>query len=285
MEYLLIPLLAVISVSKMTVHSAFGRRHVKTMDDAALFYAFVFLFTAIPFCYATVGASLETWLYAAGFGGFSVIFQLFYTHALAKGPLSLVGLIVNLSMIFSVLYSVLLYGDPMTPTRLVGALLIVFSFFLSVRRGAKRGEGAWVFFAVVTMLANAGCTFVQKSYSETASAATDGQGFVACSYVIAAALTFAFCLFRRASGAHATFRLGRSVIGTAALIGVILSVYQALSIYAVGILDGPVLYPALNGLAIILSALVGILLFKDKLSRRQVAALAVGTVAVVLLHL
>ena len=285
MEYLLIPLMAVISVSKMTVHTAFGKRHVKTMDDAALFYAFVFLFTALPFFYAAIGASLETWLYAAGFGFFSVLFQLFYTHALAKGPVSLVGLIVNFVMVFSVLYSVLFYGDSMTPTRLVGFLLILLSFFLGVRRGGKRGEGAWIFFAVVTLLANAGCSFVQKSYSETAVAAVDGQGFVACSYVVAAAMTFAFCLLRRAGGAHVTFRMGPGVIGTAAAIGVILSVYQVLNIYAVRTLDGPFVYPALCGLTIILSALVGLFLFKDKLNRRQATSLIIGTVAVVLLYL
>ena len=288
MQYLLILFACTIATAKMLVHRQFGKNNVKTLADAALFYFGIFLVSSLLFCYRMPSATAVCWLYAALFGLFSAVFQLFYTRALATGPISLVGLLINLAMLIPVVFSAIAYNEPITPLCAVGILLILVSFALCVERGSGKrpaGKGKeWIFYAIVTMLANGACSVVQKIYVKT-DATADGPVFTACCYLTAAVLCLAYYLFARSRGGKAGYPVGRSFFGYVLAIGLLLGGFQAINTYAVSVIPGTLFFPAYYGTSIIIAMLAGVLVCKDKLRPRQLAAILVGVVAVVLVNL
>ncbi|MBO5755085.1 MAG: hypothetical protein J6R89_03390 [Clostridia bacterium] len=67
-------------------------------------------------------------------------------------------------------------------------------------------------------------------------------------------------------------------------IGATLAIFQWLNTYAISTIEGTFLFPAYSGGSIVLSTLIGIFFFKDKLSRKQACGILVGILAVVLLN-
>ena len=78
--------------------------------------------------------------------------------------------------------------------------------------------------------------------------------------------------------------MGRTYIFAVA-VGIVLAIFQWLNTYAISIMDGSFLFPIYSGGSIILSTLVGILFFKDRLTKRQKTSIALGVIAVVIMNL
>ena len=68
-------------------------------------------------------------------------------------------------------------------------------------------------------------------------------------------------------------------------VGVVLAVFQWLNTYAISTIDASLLFPLSSGVTIIMSTLMGIILFRDKLSLKQGISIAVGIAAVVIMNL
>ena len=71
---------------------------------------------------------------------------------------------------------------------------------------------------------------------------------------------------------------------TPAAVGIILALFQWLNTYAISTMDGAFLFPLYSGGSILLSTLVGVTLFRDRLTARQRVSLFVGIVAVILMN-
>ena len=111
-----------------------------------------------------------------------------------------------------------------------------------------------------------------------------GLSFVAASYLACTVLSgcvYAACALR---GNRKSFKITRRPIFAAIGAGCSLALYLAVNTYAAGVIDGSFHYPAHSGGSILLSTLVGVVLFKDKLSKRQIAACVLGLAAIVLMN-
>ena len=108
--------------------------------------------------------------------------------------------------------------------------------------------------------------------------------FVGASFSVASVITLLVVLFLFAKGDRKSFKLEGMPIILMLLTGVSLTLFQLVNTYAIGTIDGTFLFPTYAGGSIILSALSGIFIFKDKLRARQKMSLLLGTIAVVLMN-
>ena len=287
MDFLIILSLCTLATAKVTLQSRFGKKGIKSDSDNVLFNAIVFLTAAALFCTDIPKASLKTQLFALIFAIFTVAFQLSYTKALSVGNVSLTVMVVNLSMLFPTLVSVIFYHESLTPTRIIGIVLTVLSFALTVDLKTKgKLSRAWFILTAAAALANGGIGITQKIFGAQ-SVNTEKKAFVACSYAIAflVAIALYFCIHSREKGPQNTKRnIGKTYMFAVA-VGSILAVFQWLNTYAVSVMDGSFLFPIYSGGSIILSTLVGILFFKDRLTKRQKTSIALGVIAVVIMNL
>ena len=284
MKYLLVLLCCLLAIGKVTIQSAFSKKHIRTFPDAVFFMALVFTFSGIFFSSDVIGCSPVTWIYGALFGLCSMVFQLSYTKALSMGNVSVTVMISNLGMLFSVILSATVFHEPLSPLRLLGILMTVATLVISVdfKRGNK-AEKSWLFFALTTLFATGLANCIQKFFSAT-EAAGEAKAFVACAYLVAAVATFLWYFSLHLGHKRKTYETKPRVFLYALGVGVLLAVFQLAFQYSITQVDGTFLFPAYSGGCIILSSLTGVLLFRDKLTRKQIISLATGCIAVVLMN-
>ena len=109
--------------------------------------------------------------------------------------------------------------------------------------------------------------------------------YLGCAYITATLLSLAVFLIMRAKKQKPTCRPCPSLFGFAVIVALLLAVFQPIYAYSASVIPGTLLFPAYNGAATLLVTVSGMVLFKEKLSRRQWIGVAVGAVAIVFMCL
>ena len=284
MKSLMVFVLCALAVSKVWLQGNYSKKYLSGNRDTTLFNAFIFLTASVLFLPSAVGVSIQTIFFSVAFAVLTVIFQLTYTKALSIGNLSLTVMLVNFSMLFPVLLSAQIFEEPISLLRGIGVLLTVISFLFGVNIQSKdKVNKKWLIFAVASMLANGGIGIVQKFFGES-SFCGEKSAFVSWAYIFAGLI--AFTIFGILSSKHnkAERITNKSFYKYAIIIGCILSCFQLLNTYAIATIDGTFLFPTYAGGSIILSALLGLLWFRERLSFKQTISLIIGIVAIILMN-
>ncbi len=285
MSALLIIVCCLLAASKVTVQSHFAKANIKNQTDALLFNGFIFIFSALIFIKSAFSASYVTMLYAAISGILSVTFQFTYIQALAQGPVSITVLINNLSMMIPIIVSAIVFKEPITITRSIGIILTFATFFLNTKleKGSKL-SAKWLILTFLTFASNGAINVVQKFFTKSDFGA-ETQAYVSFLYIVAAIVSLILYLIFKAKGEKKTFRYSPNVFVHAALTGIILGVFQFVNTYAVKVIDGTLYFPAFGGGSTLAMTIIGIILFKDKLTKKQMLGTVMGIVAIIFMSI
>jgi drug/metabolite transporter (DMT)-like permease len=284
MKYLLVFACCLLATAKVTTQSAFSKKSVKSFPDVVFFIGLTFTVSALIFLPDLIGCSPIVWLYGAAFGLSSMLFQISYTRALSMGNVSLTVMMANLAMVFTVLLSAIVFHDPISPARLIGIVLTIAVFVINTDFKTKnKVEKSWFGLALTALLTSgaAGCT--QKFFGELGPA-DESRAFVSASYAVGAVATFALYLILHCKNNRKTYKTAPPVFLYALGVGGFLAIFQIVYQHSINTIPGTFLYPTYAGGCIILSTLAGLVLFKDKLKRRQMISVLFGLVAVVLMN-
>ena len=283
MDYLIIFGICLLATMKMSFQSSFAKKGVRTTSDSIFFISLIFAFSSLIFLPHIIYITPQILAYAVIYAVSSVAFQLIYTRALSEGNVSIAVMFVNFAMLIPVAISCTVFGERPSVFRIIGIALTVCAFLVTVKPEGNTTKRQ-LFFCVLAMLANGVVSATQKFFG--ASEYSDrNYTFVSTAYLIAAIISVAVYAILAKSGHKRTFKMSRRPVLAALAAGVSLGLFLALNTYAVSTIDGTLLFPAHSGGTIVLSTVSGLLFFHDKLTVRQAASLALGTVAIVLMSL
>lgn len=283
MVYILVLLLGVLASSKVCVQTAFGKKSVKNSTDAMCFNVFVFIAAAIMFLPQVFGCSEIIWLYSAVGAVFAVSYQLFYTNALSVGNVSMTVLMVNFSMVINVVISRLVYNDSVSFVRLLGICMTIASFVIC--NGVEKMTGVekkWIVYTLLAMVSNSLGSLVQKALGESAYA-EENLAFISCLYIVSAVMGIIVYMILNKKEKRG-FKIGIGMIKYAVGTGVLLGLYQMVYTYALAQAEGTFIFPAQTGSIIIFSTLSGVLIFKDKFTKKQLIGVLIGMIALVFMN-
>lgn len=285
MHWLIILLLGVLATVKVSAQSRFGRTTIKNGSDTVFFNCVLFLFTAVIFFFDAVGASGLTVLFAVGLGLIEISYQYFYINSLSLGSVSLTVLIVNLFNVIPIILSALMFGDDISPLRIAGITLTLVSFAVCTDFSFKaQNSKKWFLCTLGVATASAAANVLQKFFAES-SVATENKAFVSWGYIFAFVFSLVFYFLNSRANGGKTFKTSPRVFIYAALCGTLLAVYMYINTKALTFIPGTFFFPAYSGMSTILSTIAGIVLFKDKLTKKQFAGIAVGIAALVLVNM
>ena len=285
MNWLIIIFLGMLATVKVSAQSRFGRTSIKNGTDAIFFNCILFLFTAIIFFSDAVNASSVTVLYAAMLGVIEISYQFFYINSLSLGSVSLTILIVNLFNVIPVILSALVFGDAISPLRITGIVMTLLSFAVCTDFSFKeKNAKKWFLCTLGVAVASASANVLQKFFAES-PVASENSAFVSWGYIFAFVFSLAFYLVNSSIKEKKTFKTSPRVFVYAAICGGLLAVYMYINTKALTFIPGTFFFPAYSGISTILSTMVGIILFKDKLSKKQFLGIAVGIIALVLVNM
>jgi len=283
--------LAAMATTKVTIQSAFGKKIMQTNTDALFYNTLLFAFAAVIAIPLTLfdgqALSLETCLYGAAFGILSIIFQLSYANAFKTGSVSLTVLINNFALVIPIIFGAICYDESITTNRIIGIILLFISLFFSLERDNRFGKFnfRWLLFTLICFASGGFCSVIFKLHQHTVSK-EQRSGFVLVAYAVAFTLSILFYLYKfKKTKERITFQLTPKVLIPAAIAGIILGLYQKFSLFLVGIIDSAVIFPILGCTVTIFMTIFGVIFFKDKLKRIQLAGIAIGLVSIALISI
>ena len=293
LAFLWILLLVSLASAKVTLQGRISRICFHNSQDPILFNGILFLGIAgvIALVFPLMLPTLPMVLWALSVSVFTFVFQTFYASAMACGPVSLTVLIATFSQFIPITASVIMYGEKIYLTQLFGIVFLLLSMFLNLKSNGESKKTAsvkWLILALGAMIANGVATLFQKIYGKTnVGIAGADTTFLCMIYLFAALFAFLLYTLRRHTGKHEaiSFKIGRSVLLYVLAIAVILAVYQKCYMYALVEIDTAVMLPTHNGLQSLIMTFIGVLFFKDKLSKRQWLGILCGILCVVLMNL
>lgn len=288
---LLIVILAILASSKVAVQGKFSRGFIQNTQDSVLFNAILFFLIAVLFLLifpiSTPTAPLIG--FALLGGALTVSFQTCYAVALGIGPVSLTVLILNFGTLISATFSTVAFHENIYLTQGFGIILLIVSFLLSTKPDASghKVNAKWLVTAIVTSLSNALATCIAKWVSKTVTLENGSNTYLTVMYFVASLFAFLYYGLRRLTGKKekSTFRFSWKIPGYALAVAGILCVYQWLYLYSMARISGSLQFPTQAGTQSVIMALIGVFLFRDKLSRRQIAGVVCGIACIVMMNL
>lgn len=288
MPYLYL-ILAVVTCSSSSICGKLFHKQVGSCRGNGVFYNFLLMisvFVGWGLLYA-IDFSFDAGvlLYSAMFAACYAACQFGTIRALEHGPATLTALFNSLSLILTAIWGLIFWDAPLTVFVVVGLALVVASITLCVYTKSneeKSISAKWLFYVTLAFLGNAGCSIVQR----TQQIQYGGQhgnmlmlfatGFCAVLYLF---------IYLRSDKSDAKVMLRRSgwLPVCAGICNLILNLMAILM--ASTALSPSLIYPVIGvgGLSIV--TVFSLLVFKEKMSRRQWLGVALGAVAVVLLSL
>ena len=229
------------------------------------------------------GVACQTLIYAAVYGILLILAQWFYTAALAKGNTALCSTVYSLGFILPTLSGAILWTEAFSPLDLLGTLCAVAAVIASglKSKARKKETKSYVFIPlVIAMLASGGLGIVQKLQQKSAYA-EQKTIFLLIAFALAAGSSFLFSLFAKKQ-VDTPFRHGKLLV--ASCVGLFFGCCNLLNTSLAGMLDSAVFFPTLNIGVILLSMLCGVLFFKERIAKREIAVLILGGASILLLN-
>ncbi|MBR2965351.1 MAG: EamA family transporter [Clostridia bacterium] len=282
MKYLLALLTSTLSVAKVTCQGSVAKKSGSALKSKIFFSMLMFFSAALLFCPYLDKASAAVWVYASFYALCNVGFQIIYISALSRGNVSVAVMFANFGMVIPIAVSFLMFGDVPSPMRTIGILLTCLSFVFTLKQGAESKRG-YRLLIILALLSNACSLSVQKLFGK-ACVNENIFSFVSASYLISAVLCALIYLAMTFFGGKQECYPAKKVIPAAIGAGVSLGLYLVINTYAGRVSDGSFHYPAHSVCAMLLSALLGFLVFHEKPTRRQMVAYILGVVSIMLMN-
>ena len=282
-------ILAVVTCSSSSICGKLFHKQVGERRDSGIFYNFMLLvsvFIGWGVLFA-VNPSFESGvlIYSALFAACYAACQFGTIRALEHGPATLTALFNSLSLILTAIWGLIFWDAPLTFLVVAGLVLVVCSITLCVYTKSneeKSISAKWLFYVTLAFLGNAGCSIVQRTQQMQYS----GQhGNMLMLFAMGQCALLYLVIYLRSDKSDTKPMLKRSgwVPVCAGVCNLVLNLMAILM--ASTDLSPSLIYPLIGvgGLSIV--TVFSLLVFKEKMSRRQWLGVAIGAVAVVLLSL
>jgi uncharacterized membrane protein len=259
--------------------------HKAELSEKGAIYKFN-LFGALMWCVCLFIANngrlhfdANTLLWGSIYGITQALFILFKTAAMNSGPVSITTLIGNCSLVVSVVACFILWNEPISLADMIGLILLLVGLFLTTYKKATRTfTKKWAVFSLLFLVLGAGVGITFKAFSKSGGTAYTSDMMIVAAFVMLISYTM-ICLFTGAFAHISKQHIKREkclFIILALVSGVLSCLYNRLNIYLSGALDGVIFFPSFNGGVVVLSTVVSMIIFKEKLSVKQLLGLLLG---------
>ena len=205
--------------------------------------------------------------------------------ALETGPLAPTMLIGSSSMILQTVVGSIVWCEQVTVGQMIGVALMMTAMVLSVIRKKEEtfaGSGKWLLFCMALFVTNAMNGLIFKAHQSTGGASQYAL-FLSIGFFVGAALTALLSLLIRDQAEASALPLRWKMIVLGILAGFLLCGCNTLNSRLAGLIPSVILFPGFNGSVIVFSVPVSMLFFHEKVSRRQLAGIALAVAAILLL--
>ena len=292
LNILLLPVSICIGVLCSSVNNHFSKKQLNGLRGGFLYSAFS---AAVSACLLLLLMRPYTWPsgYTLGLGALygtaTVLSQILFLLALSRGPLSLTTMLTTSSMPITTLVCALFWKEAVSLSQWIGMSVMAFALVLCVGRqqktGGKSANILWLLLCAGVVLLGVLVGVLQKNH-QLSPYKGELDAFLVTGFLVGASLMGLSFAVVKPVQREAVFQTTahRIVLPAAAVIyGLCSGTIHKINMYLVGVLPSVLFFPVNNGGSLLLSMVVSVTVFREKLTEKQVVAIALGIAAILLL--
>lgn len=234
------------------------------------------------------GISLQTLLIAVPFGILFVVTILLYMKAMEHGPLSFSSLLFSFGLLMPILYGVLFFHESVSLLQITALVLLFLTFYLgsvSTESGSRKFNAKWLILCIWALIGNGFIMVLAKAH-QMLSPGREVKEFLIVGFGTAAVLSLLIMLRQRYIAGQRTphlvqWKFALLVLGA----GITTAFGNQIVLELSGRLPAIIQFPVMNGGIVLMSSVLSVLVFREKLTRRKWMGLALGLVALVIICL
>lgn len=222
--------------------------------------------------------SLITFAFSIIYSALLILSQWMFTKALKNGNVAVCSVLYSLGFILPTLSGALFWGESFTIRNAIGVVLAIIVILFSAKKdnSVKQGKKTYIPYIITAMLSSGGLGIMQKVQSTLGL--PDEKGiFLFTAFIIAFLASIAAYL---ACKEKEKPKIRASV--PSALTGLCFGGANLFNTILAGKMSSAVFFPLQNISTIMITTLIGILLFKEKITFKTATILFLATVIIVL---
>lgn len=233
--------------------------------------------------FSGVSISALTAFYAIIYGVLLLSAQWCYTAALKTGTTGVCSTVYSLGFILPTISGSLFWNEKITLLNILGVLCVIPAIIISGTKSSAKGStqnNKYIIPLLIAMLSSGGLGIMQK-IQQNSPYPEQKAAFVLIAFVFAAALSLIFYIFTKAKESSVLPKKLLSASG----IGICFGCCNLLNTTLAGRLDSAVFFPMQNISVILLSLVFGILIYKEKIHKKELVVLLLGILSILLLNI
>ena len=218
--------------------------------------------------------------------GLSIVLSiLLEAVAMKHGPVSMTALIYALGLVFPIIFGSVFLSEKISVMQIFGMMLAFFAlyFIVNPEKNSKINL-VWLFFAVTASLC-AGFNGIFQKIHQSSDHKSELYAFIFLALLFASVFSFIAALFAKNKKSQPIIKKLASSYKLIVIGGIAIGLVNILNLILAGKIAAVIQFPIYNIGGMILTGLGGRILFKEKMSKKQVVGFVVGCVAILIIGL
>ena len=228
------------------------------------------------------GYSLYTFIVAIIYGIMLLCAQWFYTIALSMGKTAICATLYSFGFLIPTLSGAIFWEEKITVFGYLGIIIIIPVLIIS-GMGKKSSNNvstkSYIFPIFIALLCSGGLGIVQKIQQNSAYT-SQTNAFILTAFIFCFVVSLLFFLFLKKGEA----KIKPKNLASCAVVGLFFSSANMLNTYLAGKLDSSVFFPVLNIGGILLSLILGLIVYKEKLTKKDILVVSLSVIAIILIN-
>ena len=288
-SYLIFIPLVFLASSKVLLHSMISRNYLKNSVDVTIYNSIVF--GSMTLIYLLLNGtnipSVQILPYGFAYGAILASYQVLYTMAFQRGPVSLTALIASFNNIFTIAFGILYCGESLRVINILGLGCMFLSLFLTAdfkQSKERQFNVAWFPLSLAAMAAMVISNIILK-LQKMAIPDQDISILLVTYFSGTMVLLLYYGFQTKVLRQKQEVVLLRSRVVAMLGVSAILGTYFILYLIGIGIIPSVIFFPVVNIAPTTMVSILGVFLFHDKMNKRQKWSMVFGIAATVLLCL
>lgn len=217
--------------------------------------------------------------------------EIFIIKAFSSGPMAFTMVIVACSTVFTALSGFFFFEEKLGVTQILGILTMVGSFVFAVEKkdGEKKGGFVWLLFSILAFIGSGAIGFMQKTHQCSEAHKGELNTFLIISFAVSFIFAMGLALITMKKEGKPLIEKDKSgrvywlVFAIMVISGICVAANHKLNLALADEIPSAIFFPLLTGGNLVLTTVSALVIFKERLTKKQWIGIAFGVVSVAFL--
>lgn len=269
-------------INNLLLHDS-KNKGFRGIGDVLLFNAMVSIIWIIGLLVLNKGVriSLSAWVWGGIYGSVMSAFLLCKMQALATGPVSITSFIGCSSLLLSTGFGIIYFNEHISVIQVIGVAFLLVALLLTIFKTTQsapsdgKPEKTWPIWSALFFVCSATTGIIFKLHQSSPVHNEVNQMMLAAA-VTSTVLFLISSLIVQSRTDKTMPRIAPTAWMSVIACGIVSCGYNRLNISLSGMLPSIIFFPVFNGSVILFASLLAALLFREKITKRQMIGIGIG---------